>query len=223
MREYSCFDILGPIMVGPSSSHTAGAVRLGRLARSIIGGLPEEVEILLHGSFAQTYRGHGTDLALIGGLLGFNTNDVRIRDSFSFAQSVGLKFRFISTDLGDGFHPNTVKFIVFTKNQEKLTITGSSIGGGNVVITEINGYEIKLKGDLPTIITTHQDVPGVISRVSGVLANYKINIAFMRVFRKEKRKLAQMIVETDEQVPQEIIEEILKLEPIVNVRFIEPA
>jgi L-serine dehydratase len=210
-------------MVGPSSSHTAGAVRLGRLARSIIGSLPEEVEILLHGSFAQTFRGHGTDLALIGGLLGFNTDDVRIRDSFSFAQSVGLKFRFISTDLGDGFHPNTVKFIVFTKNQEKLTITGSSIGGGNVVITEINGYEIKLKGDLPTIITTHQDVPGVISRVSGVLANYKINIAFMRVFRKEKRKLAQMIVETDEQVPQEIIEEILKLEPIVNVRFIEPA
>lgn len=223
MRDYSCFDILGPVMVGPSSSHTAGAVRLGRLARSIAGGLPQRVEIFLHGSFAQTYRGHGTDLALIGGLLNFNTDDTRIRNSFAIAKELGLDFKFTPTDLGDGFHPNTVKFLLLTGENEKISITGASIGGGNVVITEINGYPIELKGDLPTIITTHQDIPGVISKVSRVLADNKINIAFMRVFRKEKHKLAQMIVETDERVSQEVRENILNLESIVNVRVIEPA
>jgi len=221
LREYSCFDILGPVMVGPSSSHTAGAVRLGRLARAISGGLPQEVEILLHGSFSQTYRGHGTDLALIGGLLGFNTDDVRIRDSFAIAREKGLKFRLVPTHLGEGFHPNTVKFIITAGDAEKLSVTGASVGGGNVVVTHINDNEIEIKGDLPTLITTHHDIPGVISKVSGVLAEHKINIAFMRVFRKEKRKLAHMVVETDEKVAAEVIEEILKLEPIVNVRSIE--
>lgn len=209
-------------MVGPSSSHTAGAVRLGRLARSIIGGLPKKVEIFLHGSFAQTYRGHGTDLALIGGLLGLNTADPQISNSFTKAKEEGLDFKFIPTDLGEEVHPNTVKFIITNRADEELTIMGSSIGGGSVVITQLNGNEIELKGDLPTIITTHHDIPGVISRVSQILANYKINIAFMRVFRKEKRKLANMIVETDENVQAEIIKEILALEPVVNVSFIEP-
>lgn len=223
MREYSCFDILGPVMVGPSSSHTAGAVRLGRLAKAIAGGVPKDVEILLHGSFSETYRGHGTDLALIGGLLGFNTDDVRIRNSFTIAEEQGLKFRLVPTNLGEEYHPNTVKFLITTSENEKLSITGASVGGGNIVITHINDNEIELKGDLPTIITTHQDIPGVISRVSAVLAEYKINIAFMRVFRKEKRKLANMVLETDEKVPEKAITEILQLEPIVNVRFIEPA
>ncbi|KJS22670.1 MAG: serine dehydratase [Clostridiaceae bacterium BRH_c20a] len=222
MREYSCFDILGPVMVGPSSSHTAGAVRLGRLARAIAGGMPKEAEIILHGSFSQTYRGHGTDLALIGGLLGFNTDDVRIRNSFAIAGETGLIFKFTPTHLGEGFHPNTVKFLLVTAEDEKLSITGASVGGGNVVITHINDNEIELKGDLPTLITTHHDIPGVISRVSGVLAEYKINIAFMRVFRKEKRKLAHMVVETDDKVNSVVINDILKLDPIVNVRSIEP-
>ncbi|KJS80364.1 MAG: serine dehydratase [Peptococcaceae bacterium BICA1-8] len=222
MREYSCFDILGPVMVGPSSSHTAGAVRLGRLARAIAGGVPKEAEIILHGSFSQTYRGHGTDLALIGGLLGFNTDDVRIRNSFAIANEKGLSFKFIPANLGEGFHPNTVRFFLISAEDEKLSITGASVGGGNVVITHINDNEIELKGDLPTLITTHHDIPGVISRVSGVLAEYKINIAFMRVFRKEKRKLAHMVVETDDKVNSAIINDILKLEPIVSVRSIEP-
>jgi len=221
LREYSCFEILGPVMVGPSSSHTAGAVRLGRLARAIAGGLPKEVEILLHGSFSQTYRGHGTDLALIGGLLGFNTDDVRIRNSFNIAGESGLKFQLTPIHLGEGYHPNTVKFLITTIDDEKLSVTGASVGGGNVVVTHINDNEIEIKGDLPTLITTHHDIPGVISRVSGVLAEYKINIAFMRVFRKEKRKLAHMVVETDEKVAPLVIEEILKLEPIVSVRAIE--
>ncbi|MFZ5946065.1 MAG: L-serine ammonia-lyase, iron-sulfur-dependent subunit beta [Bacillota bacterium] len=223
MRDYSCFDILGPVMVGPSSSHTAGAVRLGRLARSIIGDVPEEVEILLHGSFGQTYRGHGTDLALIGGLLGFNTDDVRIRDSFALAAEAGLKYKFTPVNLGEGYHPNTVRFVLQTKNKETVSIDGASIGGGSVIITAINDHQIELKGDLPAVITTHQDIPGVISKVSGVLAAARINIAFMRVFRKEKRKLAHMIVETDDRVAPQVIGEILKLEPIVDVRFIEPA
>jgi L-serine dehydratase len=222
MRNYSCFDILGPVMVGPSSSHTAGAVRLGRLARAIAGGLPKEVDILLHGSFSETYRGHGTDLALIGGLLGFDTDDVRIRDSFILAEQEGLKFQLVPTNLGEGYHPNSVKFLITTADGEKLSITGASIGGGNVIVTHINEADIELKGDLPALITTHRDIPGVISQVSGILADHRINVAFMRVFRKEKRKLAHMVVETDEKVPPSVLEEILKIETIENVRAIEP-
>ncbi|NLT95583.1 MAG: L-serine ammonia-lyase, iron-sulfur-dependent, subunit beta [Clostridia bacterium] len=222
MRNFSCFDILGPVMVGPSSSHTAGAVRLGRLARAIAGGLPKEVKILLHGSFSQTYRGHGTDLALIGGLLGFETDDVRIRDSFEIAKQQGLIFQLVPTNLGEGFHPNSVKFLITTVDGEKLSITGASVGGGNVVITHINDDEIELKGDLPALITTHRDIPGVISQVCGILAGHNINIAFMRVFRKEKRKLAHMVVETDEKVEPDVLEEILKIETVENVRAIEP-
>lgn len=209
-------------MVGPSSSHTAGAVRLGRLARAMAGGQPKKVDIHLHGSFSQTYRGHGTDLALVGGLLGFDTDNVRIRDSFAIAAKEGLKFRFFPTNLGEGFHPNTVKFLLTTEDGQQLSITGASIGGGNVVVTHINDDEIELKGDLPALITTHRDVPGVISQVSKVLAENKINIAFMRVFRKEKRKLAHMVVETDERVDPNVLAEILKIEAIENVRAIEP-
>lgn len=210
-------------MVGPSSSHTAGAVRLGRLARAIAGGKLHKVEILLHGSFSETYRGHGTDLALIGGLLGFNTDDTRIRNSFALAKAEGIEFSFTPEYLGDEFHPNTVKFLLVTTENENLSVIGASIGGGNVIITHINDNEIELKGDLPAVITTHHDIPGVVSWVSGILAEHSINIAFMRVFRKEKRKIAHMVVETDEKVASHVIEEILKLDAVINVRSIEPA
>lgn len=222
LRAFSCFDIIGPVMVGPSSSHTAGAVRLGRLARAIAGGLPKKVEVLLHGSFVQTYRGHGTDLALIGGLLGFDTDDVRIRDSFTIAEEQGLTFRLIPTNLGEEFHPNTVKFLITTFSGEIMSVTGASIGGGNVVITHINDDEIELKGDLPALITTHRDIPGVISQVSSILAKHEINIAFMKVFRKEKRKLAHMVVETDEKVEKNVLAEILQIESIEKVLAIDP-
>ncbi|SMB89740.1 L-serine ammonia-lyase [Desulfonispora thiosulfatigenes DSM 11270] len=222
MGEYGCFDIIGPIMVGPSSSHTAGAVRLGRMAREIAGELPKEVKLMLYGSFAETYKGHGTDLALISGLLGFDTFDERIRSSFTLAKEQGLRFSFITGEKEERFHPNTVKFMITTHAGENLTVIGSSIGGGSVEITEINGHPLRIKGDFPTLITFHNDIPGVISKVSECLARYDINIAFMEVFRKEKRKTATMVVETDEYIPNEAMQEILKIEPISHVRFVQP-
>lgn len=222
MAQYSCFDIIGPVMVGPSSSHTAGAVRLGLLAKEIAGGVPQKVELYLHGSFAKTYQGHGTDLALIGGLLGFNTDDVRIRDSFSYAEKAGMYFKFIPTDLGENYHPNTVKFIIQNRNNEEITIIGSSVGGGNVAIKEINDYALHLTGELPALLTFHNDIPGVIAQVTAILAKYKINVAFMEVFRKEKRKIATMVLETDEIISQESLEQIRNLEAIIQARIVQP-
>lgn len=222
MREYSVFDILGPIMVGPSSSHTAGAARLALLARSVAGGTPKEVNILLHGSFAETYQGHGSDLALLGGLLGLAPDDIAIKDAYSLAKEADLKYTFTPINLGEKFHPNTVKFVIITQEGEKLTVTGASIGGGNVLITEINDFSVEIKGDLPTLISNHYDVPGVIAKVSLILAQHEINIAFMRVFRKEKRKIATMVLETDEVVPKLVLEEIMKIDQVVNVRFVKP-
>lgn len=222
MQEFGCFDIIGPVMVGPSSSHTAGAVRLGKMAREIVGGLPKKVNLVLYGSFAQTYKGHGTDLALISGLLGFDTYEERIKDSFRPAREKGLKFTFTPTNSGDFPHPNTVKFIITNHQDEELTIIGSSTGGGNVVITDIDGHALELRGDFPTLITFHTDIPGVIAEVSKYLARYDINIAFMEVFRKEKRKAATMVIETDENIPEEAVEQILKISTIERVRFVQP-
>lgn len=222
MSEYSCFDIIGPVMVGPSSSHTAGAVRLGRFARIIAKEQPQEVEILLHGSFAKTYRGHGTDLALLGGLLGMNPDDVRIRDSFRYAQEAGLNYTFTATDLGDGYHANTAKFIMKLSDGSIKEVVGCSIGGGNVLVTELDGFPVEISGAHPTIIDTHLDEPGVIHKITGVLVEYDLNIATMKVFRQEKNTVAYMVIETDQCVPQEALAEIRALSPVVDVKFVKP-
>ena len=133
MSEYSCFDIIGPVMVGPSSSHTAGAVRLGRLARAIADGLPKSVQIILHGSFAKTYRGHGTDLAILAGLLGMETDDIRIRDSYRLAEEAGLDFTITTADLGEQYHANTVKFVMVNQFDYEITMIGCSVGGGKII------------------------------------------------------------------------------------------
>lgn len=222
MSEYSCFDIIGPVMVGPSSSHTAGAVRLGRFARAIAGALPQWVEIQLHGSFAQTYKGHGTDLALLGGLLGMETDDVRIRDSYRLADEAGLQYQFVTTDLGEGYHANTAKFIMTTAEGETKTVVGCSIGGGKVLITELDGFPVEIAGMYPTIIDTHLDQPGVIHVITGVLMRYGVNIATMKVFRQEKNTVAYMVLETDQDVAPATIAEIAALEPVLQVKFVKP-
>lgn len=222
MGQYSCFDIIGPVMVGPSSSHTAGAVRLGRLARALSDGLPKSVRIILHGSFAKTYKGHGTDLAILGGLLGMNTDDVRIRHSYQLAKEAGLAFAIETADLGEGYHANTVKFIIINRFDYEVTMVGCSLGGGKVMITELNGFPVEIEGCLPAIVNTHWDKPGSIHAIAGVLAKYDINIAYMKVFRKEKRTVAYMVIETDEFVPQEAMDELTALKAIVDVRFIAP-
>lgn len=222
MSEYSCFDIIGPIMVGPSSSHTAGAVRLGRFARAIAKELPQKVDIYLHGSFAQTYKGHGTDLALLGGLLGMETDDVHIRDSLHLAEEAALQYQFIITDLGDTYHANTAKFVMTLSDDTIKEVVGCSIGGGKVQITELDGFPVEIEGRYPTLIDTHMDQPGVIHKITGVLVDYQVNIAAMKVFRQEKNTIAYMVIETDQDVPEDALKEIIAMRPVLDVRFIPP-
>lgn len=222
MKGIGVFDILGPIMIGPSSSHTAGAARLGKIARSIAGEDIEEVTFMLHGSFAKTYRGHGTDRALVAGILGMEPSDERLRNSLDIAKEKKIKFLFKEADLGD-VHPNTVKFVMRTVNNNYCEVMGSSIGGGSIQIIEVNDNEVDFTGMYETLIVSHKDVPGVINSVTSILYSENINVAFMRVFRNNKGQEATMIFEMDNKVNDEIIENIKKLELVENVICISPA
>ena len=204
-------DIIGPVMIGPSSSHTAGAVRLGLLAASILGGQPVKAEINLHGSFAETYQGHGTDMA---------PDDERIPEAARFAAAEGLTYSFKKIDLGNKAHPNTVLFKLTSASGSYCEIIGSSVGGGQVKVTEIDGFPVELTGRLPAILTVHIDTRGVIALVTGTLANAGVNIATMRLFRSNKGGMASMVIECDEAVPQEILNLIGALQQIESVRFI---
>lgn len=221
MKTVGVFDILGPIMVGPSSSHTAGAARLGKVARSIAGGDIKKVIFLLHGSFGKTYKGHGTDRALVAGILGMEPSDLRLRDSLSIAKEKGIDIEFKETDLGDA-HPNTVKFLITGKEGRKYEMIGSSIGGGSIEVSEVNGEKVEFTGAYPTIIISHVDVPGVVSNVTSLLYDNAINIAFMKVFRSQKGKEATMVFEVDNEVTNNIIDEIKVLESINKVIRINP-
>lgn len=213
-------DVIGPVMIGPSSSHTAGAVRLGLLAASILGEKPVRAEIELHGSFAQTYRGHGTDLALLAGLMGWLPDDARIPQAKSLAEKNGLAYSFDKVNLGELAHPNTVRFRLVGAGGASCQVTGSSIGGGQVSVTEIDDFPVELNGRLPGVLVLHRDQCGVIALVSGELAEAGINIAGMRVFRTDKGGLAIMIIECDQQVALETLEKITNLMAVESVRFI---
>lgn len=216
----SIFDIIGPVMIGPSSSHTAGAVRLGLVAASILGSRPVKADIYLHGSFAETYKGHGTDMALLAGLMGWTPDDERIPDADSYAVANNLSYSYNKIDLGNMAHPNTVLFKLTAADGSHCSIIGSSIGGGQVKITEVDGFPMELTGRLPAILTVHVDARGVIALVTSTLANAGVNIATMRLFRSDKGGMASMIIECDEIVPQEIINLIAALPQIESVRFI---
>lgn len=221
MKNVGVFDILGPIMIGPSSSHTAGAARLGKVARAVANGELEEVTFMLHGSFAKTYKGHGTDRALVAGILGMEPSDIRLRDALEIAKEEGLKFSFEEEDLGD-VHPNTVKFKMLTKKGNKCEVVGSSIGGGSIQITEVNGNKVDFTGEYPTLIISHQDIPGSVSKVTSILYFEGINIAFMKVFRNQKGKNATMVFEVDHTIATEVIEKIKEIESIRRVIIINP-
>lgn len=214
------FDVIGPIMVGPSSSHTAGAARLGNIASRICGRELAKVEFYLHGSFAKTYQGHGTDKALLGGILGMLPSDERIRDSDAVAKARGLKYDFFTTDLGD-VHPNTVKIIMYPKEGALCEVIGSSVGGGNILITSVNGMDIQFSAEYPTIITKHIDKPGILAQVTSILALHHINIAFLKVFRMSRGREASMVIETDQKVGDQIIAELEKLPDIIKVVFVD--
>ncbi|MBM7624873.1 L-serine ammonia-lyase, iron-sulfur-dependent subunit beta [Sporohalobacter salinus] len=221
MSNLSAFDTLGPVMVGPSSSHTAGAVRIGNLAREIVGQDFKKIKIYLHGSFKETYQGHGTDKALIGGLLGLSTESSQIKKSFQLAKQQKIDFEFIPTDLGEA-HPNTVKLEIKDIDGDTNVITASSIGGGNIVVTEIDGVEVDLTGDYPTLITLHKDKPGVIAQISTVLNEYKLNIAEMKVVRQDKGALATAVIGLDQQLDTSILNKIRKKSEIKKVKRVNP-
>ncbi|HHV07970.1 MAG TPA: L-serine ammonia-lyase, iron-sulfur-dependent, subunit beta [Firmicutes bacterium] len=195
------FDIIGPVMIGPSSSHTAGAVRLGNLARNILGEDPTEAQIVLFNSFSKTGTGHGTDKALVAGILGLSTDDDGIKESFEIARKQGIKVDLVFGNTHAEFSPNTAKFTLRGKDNS-TTVIGSSIGGGRVIIFSIDGFNTEFTGEFNTIITIHDDRPGMIAKVASFLAEKDINIAQMKVSRESRGKTALMVIEVDEEVPE---------------------
>ena len=220
MGRSNVFDLIGPIMVGPSSSHTAGAVRLGAMARKILGEEPTGGTISLHGSFAKTGKGHGTHLALIAGLLGMAPDDERIPEAIKLAKERGLNFSFKIVDLGD-VHPNTVKFELLGKTGCHAQIVGSSIGGGAIVIREINDFQVEIRGDYPTLVILHQDLPGLVAQVALLLATAQTNIARMLVSREKRGAQALMVLETDEKIDDAVLVLMRRLPKIYQVLAIE--
>ncbi|WP_411844045.1 L-serine ammonia-lyase, iron-sulfur-dependent subunit beta [Salinicoccus sp. HZC-1] len=215
MKYKSVFDIIGPVMVGPSSSHTAGAARIGLLARSLFGGQPDHADIYLYGSFKDTYRGHGTDVALIGGLLGFDTDDDRIITAEKQAKEANLHVQFIEME-EERSHPNTA-LLHLIKGDERLTVEGISIGGGKIELVSINDYDINVSGNYPTLLIFHKDTFGTIARVTTILGNNEINVSQMNVSRKEKGDIALMTIELDDEIGNHILEEVRTAEGVDRV------
>lgn len=213
------FDIIGPIMVGPSSSHTAGAVRIGNVARRLLGEPVNRAEIFFHGSFLATGKGHGTDKALIAGLLGFRVDDPRIADSFRHADEAGMTYRLSGIDLGD-VHPNSVQLILNGRNGHTLQMTAASVGGGSILVTRIDGLNVSFSGDSPTLIISNQDRPGRVNEVTLLLGKNNINVAAMQLHRAERGGCAVMVLECDQEVPEEVLRALALLEGILKVTYL---
>ncbi|MGI6069406.1 MAG: L-serine ammonia-lyase, iron-sulfur-dependent subunit beta [Blautia sp.] len=214
------FDILGPVMVGPSSSHTAGAVRIGLMARKLLGAPLREAQILLHGSFAATGKGHGTDRALVAGLLGMEPDDMRIPDSFSAAREAGLLFSFGTVEL-KGAHPNTAVLKVKGIHGESLTMQASSLGGGRIMIDKLDGMEVKCSCGCPTLVVYNLDQPGCVAQVTSHLFDQRINIANMSLYRNKKGGQAVMILELDQEVPASFLKWLKTLPGVERSIYIQ--
>lgn len=215
----SIFDILGPVMVGPSSSHTAGAARIGMVARQLFGRQPEKAEVYLHGSFAATGKGHGTDRALIAGLLGMKPDDMRIPDSFEIAAEEGMTFTIAPKEIREA-HPNTAQVIMEAEGAAPMKIQAYSVGGGRIRVCEIDGIDVNFSGESNTLIIRNIDEPGRIKEVAVALSNAAINIATMQVFRDKRGGHAIMVVETDQIVPQEAMDDLANKDGIIRVKFL---
>ncbi len=215
MKYRTVFDIIGPVMIGPSSSHTAGAARIGKVARTLFGEVPDKADLYFYGSFAKTYKGHGTDVAVIGGLLDYDTNDERIRDAYRYAEEAAMDVT-IHEEGAIDHHPNTAKIKLYKGNRE-FELVGVSIGGGKIEIIELNGFELRLSGNHPAILVVHQDRYGVIAAVSNLLAKYQMNIGHMEVSRKEKGEQALMVIEVDQNVDEFLVQSLAELPHILHV------
>jgi L-serine dehydratase len=213
------FEVIGPIMIGPSSSHTAGAVRLGRLARSVFGQTPAAARITLHGSFASTGHGHGTDLALVAGLLGYAPDDERIRVADAEAVRAGLAVTFDVGDLGE-VHPNTARIEMTAPDGRSVTVQGSSVGGADVLLTAIDDFDVSISGELPVLVVEHHDQPGVIASVSAILARHGVNIASMEVSRERRGARALMVIETDQPVASTTVVAVADADAVTGVRAV---
>ncbi len=219
-KEISVFDIIGPNMIGPSSSHTAGALRIARLAAKMVKNSIVKVDFILYGSFARTYKGHGTDRALLGGILGFETEDYRIKDSFLHADKAGLQYTFEFNTKNKAVHPNTVDIVITDSEGTTTSVTGISIGGGGAVIRKINGVTIDLSGEYNTLVIRHKDLPGAVAYVTKILSDYDINIAFMKLYREKKGTIAYSVIEADELITPNIIQKIEASSNIISALLV---
>ena len=215
MKFTSVFDIIGPVMIGPSSSHTAGAARIGRVARDLFGRQPKWVRIHLYGSFAETYRGHGTDVAIIGGLLDYDTYDERIKTAFNDAKEACMQYEFIPEEAHKE-HPNTARLVMGDDNGE-MSVEGISIGGGKIEISEVNGFKLRLTGGMPAILVVHNDRTGCIANVANCLAMHNVNIGHMEVSRIERGHTALMVIEVDQNIDERILQQISFIPHITKV------
>ena len=213
----SILDIIGPVMVGPSSSHTAGACRLGLLARGLVGGTPDKAKIELHGSFARTGEGHGTDKAIAAGLMGFRPDDDRIRNALEIAERDGLQYAFDKTTLDEEAHPNTVRMSL-ERGDRSAIMVGSSLGAGRVLVSEIDGFPVEVSGNYHTVVLVAEDIPGSVARIATLLAEDGLNIATLRLTRKRKGGDAFMVIELDE-YPDERVRDHIRALPWVRWAF----
>ena len=221
MKEYSPFEILGPIMVGPSSSHTAGACKIARLAAKICPDDYESVEFYLHGSFAFTYKGHGTDRALLGGIMGFKTYDSSIRNAYEIADERGIKYSFIPMNLGENYHPNTVKIKFNYKDRDSEYVIGSSIGGGNMKIVDINGIQVDYDGKFPTLLFQYPEQKSVIADVSTILAKESYNIESINTSKDELTNIVTLTVELDEGASESVLNKLLNNSRYITSKYVE--
>ncbi len=218
MKQYSIFDIIGPDMIGPSSSHTAGAAKIGYMALKIFGMPIHKVLFELHGSFAQTYQGHGTDKALLAGILGIHHNDERLSEAFERAEGL-VEYQFEKADLGE-VHPNTVRITMTSQDGISTVVQGSSIGGGHAMITEINEVQVEIDGTYDTIITVHKDQPGMVATLSKIFAEERINIAYMKLYRETRGMNAIMVLEVDESICKEQLTKLKEQKDVYKVTWI---
>lgn len=220
MANYRAFDVLGPIMVGPSSSHTAGAARISKAAMDIFNTEAKKVEFLLHGSFGATYKGHGTDKALLGGFMGFEPSDERIQRAFEIADEKGIEYKFTPFDLGEKFHPNTVKIIITKEDGEEEEVVGSSIGGGAFEIVQINGIDVKFEGRYPMILLQYHEQKGVIAEVSGILYKNNYNIESINTLKDKLLDIVTLTVELEEPLREEIKKEIFSSGRYIIAKYV---
>jgi L-serine dehydratase len=218
-RKVSILDVMGPVMVGPSSSHTAGTARLGRVVREILDEDPVEVHFFLHPPLAATYRGHGSDFALTGGAIGLNVDDPRIPEAIRIAEQMGVKIEFAEEDQGD-VHPNTVRIEARGKNRE-VEIVGSSIGGGVIEVFKINGFQTRFKGDSPVLLLFYRDRPGMISEVTSIIADEAINIASLYCSRKQRGKDAFMEIDVDSPISKEALARINAVTDMAEAKYLD--